>query len=104
MSDGTGQAMDGTFEAVDPKLNVFALANGMDLTKSDDSRSLEWFTEGLERSLPIEPDGTATFSVHARAWKPKSPDEVTEESLGEEVSAEDLMSLFTTGIESANAL
>jgi hypothetical protein len=56
MSDGTGQAMDGTFEAVDPKLNVFALANGMDLTKSDDSRSLEWFTEGLERSLPIEPD------------------------------------------------
>ena len=66
MSDGvhpdSGDA--GLFDAIDPKLTVFALANGMDLKKGDDHRRVEWFTEGFERGILIEVDAPGSFRLN----------------------------------------
>lgn len=42
---------------LDPHLNIFALANGLDLLKNETgapSRTVEWFRDGLERRVRIE--------------------------------------------------
>lgn len=44
---------------IDPDLNIFALANGMDLLKNRSGRperTLEWYREGMERRIGIEAD------------------------------------------------
>ena len=42
MSDGAQSSADATgpFDAIDPRLNMFALANGMDLSKGEGYRRL----------------------------------------------------------------
>lgn len=44
MSDTGGRGSDGqeAFDDVDPMLNMFVLANGMDLAKSEGYHRLEW--------------------------------------------------------------
>ena len=55
-------------EAVDRKLNVFALANGMDLHRRGDVRVLGWYRDGMERVVRIEPgEGEGTWAIRAAA-------------------------------------
>ena len=74
MSDARSGPGDGrliaSMEAVDRKLNVFALANGMDLDRKGDARVLEWFRDGLERSVRVEPgEGAGTWAIRAAATR-----------------------------------
>ncbi len=98
------QPNGGPFEVIDPKLTVFALANGMDLAKDEGSRRLSWFTDGLERGLRIEPDGDHSFLVTAMAWRINTPDDVTVGPVNDDVALGDLTAELEGGIQTANAL
>jgi hypothetical protein len=55
-------------EMVDRKLNVFALANGMDFDRRGETRVLGWYRDGLERRVRVEPgDADGTWAVRAAA-------------------------------------
>ena len=92
------------FEAIDPKLNVFALANGTDLSKGEGYRRLEWFTEGLERGILIEAGEPGTFRVQVMSWKTGAAENRTEALLGENLTAEEVGAALTDAITSANDL
>lgn len=92
------------FEAIDAKLNVFALANGMDLTRTDGSRRLSWFNDGRERGLRIEAVGSESYAVEAMAWHTKAPGDATSGTVTESVAQTELMATLEAAIEHANAL
>ena len=94
----------GQFGGIDPRLNVFALANGMDLTKGSGFRRLEWFTEGKERGILIESDGDGSFRAKAIAWKTGSDDVSDGAEIGSGLSGEELVKRLNQAIETANAL
>ncbi len=98
MSQETG------FEAIDPKLNVFALANGMDLIKGPDFRRLEWFTEGLERGILIESDGDGALRLGVLSWPTGSTEISARAAAGEGLSGEELITSLQTAIDAANKL
>lgn len=106
MSDGAGDASGriDPFAGIDPKLNVYALANGMDLTKGPRHRRLEWFTEGLERGILIEVDGDGAFDVGVVAWRTGSEEVRARAVVGGGLSSTDVMTLLDSAIESANGL
>lgn len=56
---GPGAGREAALQAIDPELNVFALANGVDLLREPRGRVLEWYREGMERRIHIEPSGDA---------------------------------------------
>lgn len=97
-------AESSAFEPIDPKLTVFALANGMDLTRSESHRRLEWFHDRLERGMLVQPALNGTFRVTAMAWKRKHEDEAVTSDLGESVAADALFALLDNGINATNAL
>ena len=105
MTEGAQVQRDGgPFEAIDSKLTVFALANGMDLAKEEGSRQLSWFTEGLERGLRIEPGAGDSLVVTALAWRINAPDDVTEAPVSDDVALADLTATLERAIDAANAL
>ena len=105
MTEGAQVQPDaGPFEAIDPRLTVFALANGMDLAKDEGSRQLSWFTEGLERGLRIESGTGDSFVVTAMAWRISAPDDVTGAPVSNDVPMGDLTATLERAIEAANAL
>ena len=105
MTEGAQLQPDrGPFEAIDRKLTVFALANGMDLAKDEASRRLSWFTDGLERGLNVESGTGGSYVVTAMAWRINAPDDVTSSQVSDDVSLGDLTALLEGAIEAANAL
>ncbi|MEQ9569021.1 MAG: hypothetical protein RLN75_02430, partial [Longimicrobiales bacterium] len=61
---------DGIFARVDSDLNIFALANGMDLYRDHaepPDRVLEWFRDGLERRIHLRPAGEGALEVEVAA-------------------------------------
>ena len=92
-----------TFGAIDPKLTVFALANGMDLSKDDGYRRLEGFFEGRERGLVIEVVD-AGWSVSAISWPTGKASELTQAEVGTAQTSDELTGLLEQAIESANTL
>jgi len=102
MMDGV-QSPD-AFEAIDPKLTMFALANGMDLSKGGDYRRLEWFSEGLERGILLRPTDDGDFAVDVMAWRNGRPDEVTVGNADEGVPPDAVTSVLTEAINAANTL
>ena len=70
-STGGTVTMDGNqaFEILDPRLNVFALANGTDLLKEPGERRLVWYRDGLERGVLIRAASDGTVATIALAWK-----------------------------------
>lgn len=98
---GTGEDR---FDAIDARLNVFALANGMDLTKDADFRRLEWFTEGLERGILIEAGDDGAFRVHVLSWPSGSAEIRGRASLGDGLSEAELAGLLPSAIDAANEL
>lgn len=99
-----GAESEGRFDTVDPKLTVFALANGMDLAKGDGYRRLEWFTEGLERGILVQPDEGGAFKLTVMSWKTGNPEDRTESDLGAGISPDDLSGHLTAAIDAANGL
>ena len=105
MTEATRAQPDGgSFEAIDPSLTVFALANGMDLAKDAESRRLSWFTEGLERGLRIESGKDGTYAVTAIAWRINTPNDVTVGPVSDDVPPGDLTTVLEGAIEAANGL
>ena len=100
----SGLEFSNLFEAIDPKLTVFALANGMDLAKDEGSRRLSWFTEGLERGLRIERGTGDSYVVTATAWRINAPDDVTSSPVSDDVPVGDLTTKLEADIDAANAL
>ena len=104
MSDVSSTPHTGdAFETLDPRLTVFALANGMDLAKDATSRRLEWFAEGLERGILIE-HGADSFSLSVVAWKTGNTDTLVRDAVGDGLSAEEVGSMLGDSIERANGL
>lgn len=103
---GTGDRA--LFTAIDAKLNMFALANGMDLLKGDADRRLEWFTDGMERGIVIEaatagPAGS--FRVRVISWPTGSAESIAGASdIGDSLSAEDVTTVLADAIDVANRL
>lgn len=58
----------GPFGVVDPKLTIYALANGMDLVRDEGMRRLEWYRDGRERGILVEATPDGTLRVTAQAW------------------------------------
>jgi hypothetical protein len=94
----------GRFGAIDPKLTVFALANGVDLVRSDGQRRLEWFSDGFERGILIVADGDDDFAVALLKWQASDPEGAEPHDFREGVAVADLMPLLDEAIESANEL
>ena len=92
------------FEAIDSKLNVFALANGMDLIKGSEFRRLEWFAEGLERGILIEADGDGAFRLGVLSWPTGSTEISARASAGEGLSGDELITSLPLAIDTANGL
>jgi len=100
-SGGTGAA---DFGALDPRLTVYALANGMDLAKGPRYRRLEWFTEGLERGIMIEARPDGTLDVDVLCWKTGKTEQLATENVGSGLAPEAVGPLLDPAIERANAL
>lgn len=71
-TDEEWQALESAFLDFDPKLNVYALANGLDLLKNHSGspdRTLEWYRDGMERraSIVAEPGSPPRFTLWAAA-------------------------------------
>ena len=104
MDEQDGYASGGPFNAVDPKLTVFALANGMDLEKADGRRRLTWFNDGLERAITIEPATGGGFRLVGSAWKTHAPEPTAEAELAALVTREELTARIEGSIDAVNAL
>ena len=106
MSEGVHPSAygDDVFEAIDHRLNVFALANGMDLSKGSGFRRLEWFTEGLERGILIEADGNEGFHLGVLSWPTGSTEISARASVGVGLSGDDLFGHLQTAIDAASEL
>lgn len=95
---------DNAFAPIDPKLTTFALANGIDLLKSEGLRRLIWFREGLERGLEIRSVDEGVYSIEAASWRTKTPDEAVTVSVSGGVPLPNLSEKLEAGIEVANSL
>jgi hypothetical protein len=91
----------GPFEALDAKLNIYALANGMDLVKETSARTLGWYRDGMERGILIEATDDGTLSVTAACWKTSDPSDRRTASQHEGIAAAELASRFSTILEAA---
>ena len=100
------------FESIDSKLNIFALANGLDLFKDEGaaaSRTLEWYRDGMERRIRLVAgdDGTIAVAVEAARKVDGVPHRALasfRDGLEAQVLHESLTGILEEGIERANAL
>ena len=93
----------GPFAELDPKLTVFALANGVDLAKGEDHRRLEWFADGFERGILIAL-ASPGFGLALFKWKTNDDDAGPPTVFRESVAAAEVVSLLDAAVEAANAL
>ena len=98
----------GPFEKVDPKLTIFALANGMDLVKDDPSeRVLSWYREGRERAIVISSREADSLTLSAAAWATNHGGNRTEKEIRQIPTDEltgSLSKILDEVIEAANHL
>ena len=98
----------GPFDGIDPKLTIYALANGMDLNKNGGVRRLEWYRDGHERGILLTADSAGAISIVAQAWKRGDETSLRRtpiaEHLGTEELGRSLSSHLERGLEAANAL
>lgn len=98
----------GPFDDIDPKLTIFALANGMDLNKNGGVRRLEWYRDGHDRGILITAGPDGSLAVVAQAWKTGDEASLRSAPVREAVASEELVASFTSlleqGLEAANSL
>lgn len=96
------------FARIDPRLTIFALANGMDLDKNGEVRRLEWYRDGHDRALLLSAENDGTISVTAQSWKRGDEASVRRAPVEQHVPVgeivESLTALLERGREAANAL
>ena len=99
---------DGVFASVDPDLNIFALANGMDLYRDHvdrPDRVLEWFRDGLERRIHLVPAAADALDVEVAArGKIDGVRRERRAAFKSAVAPADLKGLLAGAIDAANAL
>lgn len=95
---------ESSFEALDPRLTIFALANGMDLVKEPAARRLVWFSDRLERGILIGVDGQGAFAVHVIAWKSGDTDTLVSEAVADGADRSTVENALASAIERANEL
>lgn len=102
---GGGEAQP--LDAVDPVLNIFALANSMDLYRDHldpPDRVLAWFRDGLERHIHLTPaeGGAIALGLGAGPWGDRTGGHRV--PLGEPVAPSDLKAKLPAAVDAANAL
>jgi hypothetical protein len=111
-TDGEWQQLEAPLQDVDPELNIFALANGLDLLKNRSDapdRTLEWYRDGMERRIGIRAEASGRFRVTVEASRKENGDTlVAAADLSGPLTAEELRAglrtLLSDGIEAANGL
>jgi len=98
----------GPFGTVDPKLTIYALANGMDLAKDAGKRRLEWYRDGRERGILLQVTDGGALTVTAQAWRRGDEDSLTTLPQGPPHAADALANNLSTilgqALEAANGL
>lgn len=104
--------LEGALLTVDSELNIFALANGLDLLRNQSDvpdRTLEWYRDGMERRIRIRAEAPDRHTISVVAARRRSG--VTVEAsrpLRSDLTAEELRKglrpMLAEGIEAANAL
>ena len=97
------------FGEVDAKLNVYALANGMDLVKLDRARELEWYKDGRDRGILVQLSDGGRLTVSATAIIDRRKEgtglmEVVERDLNPSELTESFSEVLDRATELANAL
>jgi hypothetical protein len=96
------------FEGIDPKLTIYALANGMDLNKNGGMRRLEWYRDGHDRGILLAAGAGGAISLSAQAWKRGDEASMRVSPVQENVPRDELIgsltSLLERGLEAANEL
>jgi hypothetical protein len=103
----TGPGEVPPLDHVDPVLNIFALANSMDLHRDHlepPDRVLAWFADGLERRIHLTQGAGGTFRLALGAAKWGRTDSGPWTPFGDPVTAGDLKARLTEAVEAANAL
>jgi len=99
---------DRSFGIVDPRLNIFALANGMDLEKGDGIRKLTWFRDGSERGILLTESPDGIVSITPIAWRAGSDESdrrvATATELAEADLAREIGPVLEQAVEAANGL
>ncbi len=94
--------------ALDSDLNIFALANGMDLHRNRGStpdRVFEWFHDGLDRFIHVDPAGPDALAISVSAEGQVDGVRCRTRVVAEpSVSPDDLRAHLARTIEIANAL
>jgi hypothetical protein len=103
-----GDAGGTVFEVLDPRLTIYALANGMDLVRLPEGRRLEWYRDGRDRGILIEDAGSGSVSVRALTWKRSDPESDRAQEYTPLIDAEELASSLSSvldgALEAANRL
>jgi hypothetical protein len=92
------------FAEMDPRLTVFALANGVDLSRGAGYRRLEWFADGFERGIVIDDGGDGTFHVGVLKWKSGTDGEIAPTPVDDGLSSSAVIAVLGGAIEAANGL
>jgi hypothetical protein len=107
-SAGSGSRPAGSMEAVDRKLNVFALANGMDLDRRGEVRVLGWYRDGMERCVRLEPAEGGTWAVRAAAARDSRQEGEVVRTLESALDVEQILTRFKElmagAMDAANAI
>ena len=93
----------GAFAAIDAKLTVFALANGVDLAKGEAYRRLEWYSDGSERGILVAADGDG-YGLSVLKWKSGQAEGAEPHPFRDGVPAAEVTKLLDEAIHAANAL
>ena len=109
--DHGADALEEPLLGVDPDLNIFALANGLDLFRNHTGpadRVLEWYREGMERRIVIRAEQEGRISLHVEAARRMDGVEHLATRPLAEVDAGELgatlRDLLADGVERANEL
>jgi len=97
---GSPSASGSPFESVDPRLTVYALANGMDLTKEAGFRRLEWYRDGRDRGILVTATADDALDVTAMAWS-GDPAAAQQASLRTAIAPDDLVTHLTIVLDGA---
>lgn len=100
---GGAREGDGPLERLDPTLNIYALANGMDLDKEPSLRRLRWYRDGLERGIVLEAGTDGSVSVSAVSWETDDPTSERRAPERDTLPAEDLSARLSIILEAALA-
>jgi len=89
--------------ALDAGLTIFALANGVDLTRGPNERRLAWHADGMEREILLT--GTpGAIDVAVRAWPYGDAAAARSEAVAQGMGEAEVRKILDRAVEQANRL